>query len=114
LFSKKVLDEVANFDKPEEDLFKFFQGNVKSWERDRFSGSTETDYGKKSVKLVSYYIVTTDKDKYMFFIIDYSENTIDPDYAGLYTLHVSKEGDDETQFTYWQDMEIAGIYVSKK
>jgi hypothetical protein len=57
--------------------------------------------------------VTTDKDKYVFFIIDYIKNTIYPDNTGLYTLRVIKEEDKETQLGYWQDMEIAGIYIPK-
>ena len=60
--------------------------------------------------LISWYTVTTDKEKYKFFVIDYTKDTINPDNAGLYTLRVIKAEDEYTQFAPWQDMQIAGIY----
>jgi len=35
---------------------------------------------------------------------------MNPDNAGLYTLRVIKAEDEETEFGYWQDMVIPGIY----
>jgi outer membrane scaffolding protein for murein synthesis (MipA/OmpV family) len=64
--------------------------------------------------LVSWYTVVTDKEKYMFFVIDYTKDTINLDNTGLYTLRVIKAVDKETQFTYWQDMGISGIYKPKE
>ncbi|MDP4146397.1 MAG: DUF5104 domain-containing protein [Bacillota bacterium] len=110
MFSKQALKEANEFDGGMEYLFGFFQGNVVSWKQDRFTAETTSDYGKKSVMLVSWYTVTTDKDKYMFFVIDYDKDTINPDNAGLYTLRAIKAEDEKTQFTYWQAMKIAGIY----
>ncbi len=46
----------------------------------------------------------------MFFVIDYIKDTMNPDNAGLYTLRVIKAEDKETEFGYWQDMCIPGIY----
>lgn len=114
MFSKQALNEANEFDGGMEYLFGFFQGNVDSWKRDRFTSETSSEYGKKSVMLVSWYTVTTDKDKYMFFVIDYIKDTVNPNNAGLYTLRVIKAEDKETQFTYWQDMKIAGIYKPKE
>lgn len=45
-------------------------------------------HGKKSAMLRYWYTVETDMDKYMFFIIDYNEDTINPNKAGLYTLRI--------------------------
>ncbi|WP_459764950.1 DUF5104 domain-containing protein [Alkaliphilus crotonatoxidans] len=114
MFSKQALNEANDFDGGMDYLFGFFQGNVDSWKRDRFTSETSSEYGKKSVMLVSWYTVVTDKDKYMFFVIDYTKDTINPDNAGLYTLRVIKAEDKDTQFTYWQDMKIAGIYKPKE
>jgi len=114
MFSKKALSEADNFEGQIDYLFDFFQGSVKSWERTGFSSDGSIEYGKKSTMLRSWYTVTTDKDKYRFFVIDYSADTINPDNAGLYTLRVIKAADEATQFTYWQDMEIAGIYRPKE
>jgi hypothetical protein len=113
LFSKQALDEADDFDNSIEYLFDFFQGNVDSLKRDRFTSETSTESGKKSIMLISWYTVTTDKDKYMFFVIDYSKNTINPNNVGLYTLRVIKAEDEATQFATWQKMKFAGIYEPK-
>ena len=111
IFSKQALDDAVNFDKNSEYLFELFQGNIVSWVRDSISGGTKIEYGKKSVQLRSWYTVTTDKEEYLFLVIDYIQDTINPDNAGLYTLRVVRVEDAEIQFSgYWQDMEIAGIY----
>ncbi|NLL05844.1 MAG: DUF5104 domain-containing protein [Clostridiaceae bacterium] len=114
LFSKQAVNESNDFDSGIDYLLSFFQGNVKSWERDKWSSGESIEHGKKSVMLRSWYTVETDIDKYMFFIIDYAEDTINSDNAGLYTLRVIKAEDKDTQFTYWQDMELAGIYKPKE
>ncbi|HEX9059711.1 MAG TPA: DUF5104 domain-containing protein [Clostridia bacterium] len=114
LFSKQALDESKDFDSGIDYLLSFFQGDVKSWKRDKWSSGESIEHGKKSVMLRSWYTVETDKDKYMFFIIDYTEDTINPNNAGLYTLRVIKAEDKDTQFTYWQDMKLAGIYKPKE
>lgn len=110
-FSKKAMNESDNFDKGIDYLFKIFQGKLKSWKRDKWSSGESIENGKKSLMIRSWYTVYTDKDKYLFFIIDFSEDTINPDNKGLYTLRVIKAKDKKTQFTYWQDMQIAGIYL---
>lgn len=110
LFSKRALDEIQDFDSGANYLCSFFQGDVKSWEKFALSTDISIESGKKSVEIRTWYIVETDKDIYMFFIIDFTEDTINPDNAGLYTLRVIKAEDEETQFSSWQDMEIAGIY----
>lgn len=110
LFSKQALDEAKDFDSEIDYLFDFVQGDVDSWERDKWSSDESIDKGKNSEMIRSWYTVNTHKEKYMFFIIDFTEDTINPNNAGLYTLRVIKAEDRDTQFTYWQDMQIAGIY----
>jgi hypothetical protein len=114
LFSKQALDENNDFDNGIDYLFSFLQGDVKSWKRDKWSSDESVRNGKKSVMLRSWYTVSTDKNKYMFFVIDFTEDTINPNNAGVYTLRVIKAEDKETQFGYWQDMKIAGIYKPKE
>ena len=36
-----------------------------------------------------------------------------PNNVGLYTLRVIKAEDKDTQFGYWQDMKLPGIYIPK-
>ncbi len=110
MFSKQALKEANDFDGSLDYLFEFFQGNVDSWKQDRFTSETSSESGKKSIMLISWYTVSTDKENYKFFVIDYTENTINPDNAGLYTLRVIKAEDEATQFASWQKMQIAGIY----
>lgn len=110
LFSEQAVSEAKDFDGNIDYLFEFFQGEVKSSKQDKWSSDEEIDYGKESDMLRAWYTVTTDKNQYIFFIIDYTTDTINPDNAGLYTLRVIKAEDKETQLTYWQDMQIAGIY----
>ena len=110
VFSKQALDDADDFDGSMEYLFEFFQGNIESWEQSGFTSETSRESGKKSVMLISWYNVTTDSDKYRFFVIDYSEDSFNKNNIGVYALRVIKAVDEETQFTYWQDMNIAGIY----
>ncbi len=110
LFSKQAVDEIKDFDSTKDYLFDFFQGDVKSWERDKWSSGESVQHGKKSLMISSWYTVDTDKDKYLFFVIDYTKDTITPNNEGLYTLRVIKAKDKETDSGYWQDKMIAGIY----
>lgn len=110
LFSKKALSDADDMEGQLDYLFDFFQGTVESWVRTGFSGDDSIEDGKKSTKLRSLFTVKTDKDEYRFFLIDYSKDTINPDNKGLYTLRVIKKADEDTQFTNYEDMEIAGIY----
>ena len=114
MFSKHALNEADDFNGGVEYLFGLFEGSVDSWKRDDFTYEGSKSHGKESIMLVSWYTVVTDKDKYMFFIIDYTKDTIDPDNAGLYALRVIKAKDKEEQFTYYEDMQIAGIYKPKE
>ncbi|MDF2590293.1 MAG: hypothetical protein K0S41_4136, partial [Anaerocolumna sp.] len=95
-------------------LFDLIKGDIKSFENDSWSSDESIDYGKRSLMIRSWYNVTTDTNEYIFFLLDYSIDTINPDNAGLYTLRVVNAEDEDTQLTYWQDMEIAGIYNPEK
>ena len=114
MFSTKVINEAINFDDNLEYLFGFFQGKVVDWERTAFSAPTNIENGKKSIEFQSCYKVITDKEEYMFFVVEYTTDTFNPDNVGLYTLRVIKAADEETQFTTWKDMEVAGIYKPKE
>ena len=107
LFSKQALEETNDFDNGVDYLFDLFQGDVESWEREKWSSSESIQYGEKSVEIRSWYTVSTDKDNYLFFIYDFTEDTINPNNEGLYTLRVVKA---EEFAGYWQDIVIAGIY----
>ena len=67
--------------------------------------------GDKTTQSIAWHDVTTDKMKYVFFIIECTKDTKQPDHIGLNTLAVVKKADEESKFTYWQDMQIPGIYM---
>ena len=111
VFSKNALIEAEDMDSGIEYLFDFVQGNVTSYDFRTGPGSDGLiENGNRWEKLVSWFNVVTDKEKYVFFILQYSVDTFDPDNVGVYSLRVVKEADEYTQMTYWTDMEIPGIY----
>ena len=111
MFSKTTLSQVDNFQEQTENLFQLFEGTVKSWERTGFTSSSNIEDGEKNARNIAWYDVTTDKTEYAFFIIECTKDTKQPDNIGLNTLAVVKKADEESKFTYWQDMQIPGIYM---
>jgi hypothetical protein len=110
MFSKQALDEANDFDGSTDYLFEFFQGEDTTWERNGGPSVYETDdHGHKTKKINSMYYVNTDKQKYIFYLIEWTVDSDHPDNIGLYTLRVIKAEDRETQFCKYQDMK-AGIY----
>lgn len=115
LFSKQALSETKDFDSEINYLLNFFQGDVISWERNKWTSEELNDNSQDYIMLVSWYTVITDKDKYIFFIIDYTKDGFNQDNEGVCSLRVIKSADKKTQFTkYWQDMKIPGIYKPKQ
>ena len=60
MFSKNARDEASDFDESMDCLFKYFTGNIESWERTGSGGSTSSHLGDRSVLQRSYYNVATD------------------------------------------------------
>lgn len=110
MFSEQALDEAVDIDGRIVYLLDFIQGNIESWKRDTWSADKSIHDGKTTNMITSWYKVSTDKEDYLFFLLEYSEDTDNPDNVGLYTLRVIKAEDEETQFSSWQKMQIAGIY----
>ena len=72
MFSQRALDESENFSEKAKLLFKFFNGETVSWEKD--SGphvSKSANYGEIVKEVSSYYFVETDKGSYFFLINDF-------------------------------------------
>lgn len=111
MFSKQALAKVKDMDRSIEYIFNLFQGKVTSWDNNGGPTVDETnDYGHITKEAKSFYNVNTDKQNYIFFLLEYTADTDHPDNVGLYTLRVIKAEDKETQFGYWQDMKIPGVY----
>jgi len=113
IFSKQALSETNDIDDGINYLFNLVKGDIKSWENYRIGSGGAIKYGKKDILIFSFYTVTTDVGVYKFFLLDHSINTIDPNNAGLYSLRAIKSKDEKTQFTFWEDMQIPGIFIPK-
>jgi hypothetical protein len=114
MFSKQALNKAKDINGGIEYTFNLFQGKVTSW--DNNGGPTVADtnhYGHKTKEVTSFYNVNTDKQKYIFFIVEYLIDTDHPDNVGLYTLRVIKAEDKKAQLGYAEDMEIPGVYKPK-
>ncbi len=111
LFSKKALDEIDDWDSQADALFRFFDGNIISWEaKDGRAGSESDENGKKAVMLRYGFHIRTDADEYDFFLIDYATDTIDPDNEGLYMLELHKTSYDG-DWAGWQERMKAGVSI---
>ena len=113
IFSKQALSETNDIDAGINYLFNLVKGDIKLWEKDTVGSYEDIEYGKKDILIFSFYTVTTDVGVYKFFLLDHSINTIDPNNAGLYSLRAIKSKDEKTQFTFWEDMQIPGIFIPK-
>lgn len=110
MFSKQALDEAEDLDGRMDYLFEFVQGNIKSWEREAGGVDVSKSSGHKEKKSRYWFTVKTDKEDYLFFILEYPEDTEHPENVGLYMLQVIKAEDEDTQFDGGQDILCAGIY----
>ncbi len=115
IFSSQALDEIDDFGSDIEYLFEFFQGEVGDWEIRTGPQVSETnDHGKKTKEMKTWYNVKTDSNKYVVFILEYTEDTEHAENLGVYALRIVNEEDVDTQMTFWQDMVNPGIYRSDK
>lgn len=111
MFSEQASEEAEDFDGRMDYLFEFVQGNIESWKAIVSGAVDETNhYGHKVKKSRSWYTVTTDQEEYLFFLVEYTEDTDHPENVGLYMLQVIKAKDQDTQFDGGQNILCAGIY----
>ena len=114
MFSEQALGESKTIDEDIDYLFSFFQGDVVSCEQEGGPiTSLRIDYGSKTKEMKSWFVIKTTAQKYLAFILDYTENTVYPENEGIYALRIIKAENEATEFGYWQDMNIPGIYHPK-
>lgn len=104
MFSEQALNEAKDLDERIDYLFTLIEGNIKSW--DRIGGSVDEtdDYGRKKVKSRFRYNVYTDKEQYLFSILEYTQDANHPENVGVYCLKIINVKDEEPIFS------DAGIY----
>jgi len=112
MFSKRALADDNNFNESLDYVFELFQGSVKTVTNYGPGASEDIDgNGHVTKELTSWHRVNTDKQKYIFFLVEYIKDDNNPDNVGLYTLRVIKAKDEKTQFGYFDDMKLPGIYM---
>jgi len=114
IFSKQALVESENIDEDASELYEFIEGDITSWGEGEYGGwssSSSYDHGNTTTMIRGWYTIETSKGAYSIFILFYPEDDTNSDNVGLYTLWMCKVEDKETFFTYWQDMNIAGIHI---
>lgn len=115
LFSKGALARAKNIDDSIEYLFNLFDGEVVSWERGASSEGTSMKGNKLSSMSRIWYTVYTKNGKYLFLLLIYENNSLDPDLAdGLFTLHAIDDANTDALWGSWQDMKFPGVYMPKE
>lgn len=110
LFSTTAIEESDDLDSEIKALFDLLQGNIISWERDGWASDESIESGKKSLMIRFAINVSTDKDVYRFFVIDYNVDTMNPDNQGVYMLELIQDYG-EKDLDSWQDRMRAGISI---
>lgn len=112
-FSANAIAEAGNFDAQLDALFDFFQGDVQSWVQ---RGASESNNRHKHIRKSSFnawYQVDTASKSYLFFIVECTMDTEQPNNIGMQTLRVIHTEDKEALFPSWEEIEIPGIYTPK-
>jgi hypothetical protein len=123
MFSQCALDESKNFSENAKLLFKFFDGEIVSWEKD--SGphvSKSANYGEIVKEVSSYYFVKTDKGSYFFLINDFPVDDVNSNNEGLYMVLVVLaenrldifEPENEILYIDGEKVRTPGIYLPIK
>lgn len=111
MLSKTALAEETDIDSSIEYLFNLFDGEVVSWERDSLSADESSRENGYSRMIRTWYTVNTENSKYLFLILNYDKNSIDPDLKGIYTLHGIDEADENALWDNWFGLQIPGVYM---
>jgi len=114
LFSEGALEEANEIDAAIEYLFNLLDGEIVSWERDALGADESSRSGRYSRSIHSWYTVHTETGRYLFLLLNYDKNTIDPNLEGLYTLHGIDAEYAETQWGPWQKLEAPGVYMPEE
>ena len=119
MFSEKALSESLNLDENIKYLFDFFEGNVTefAWDNQyRGAGGITRSPSKKVIRMPTLFFVSTDKQDYLVYFLNYPIDEFNPNNTGLYSLCIVKAEDNanvEIQ-TYpwypWEGRVTVGVY----
>ena len=105
MFSEQALNEAKELDEGIDYLFTLIEGSIQSWDRVGGSVDETNDYGRKMVKARLRYNVYTDKEQYLFSILEYTEDADHPENIGVYNIKAINVNSEEPIFSE------AGIYM---
>ena len=116
LFSKRVRNEVSDFDESVVDLLDFFQGEVISFDDRAGVGVDETiEYGKKRKEIQSSNSVKTSEQKYYIAIKECTKDTFDSDNVGVISVYIINAENWNVTVTYRGDGKwTLGIVIDQK
>ena len=113
LFSKKAKSENKTINADAVNLLEYIDGEVLSWSRDESPITfSETEEGKHSMFLRTWFTLKTTKQSYLIFLADYPIDEIEPDNSGLYTLKIIKKSDENKLTGSFEDWTLPGIYMN--
>ena len=110
-FSSNALNEAENIESGIDYLFALIPEEIQDYTVKTHGENESLKHGHRTVVENTNYTVSTEHERYVFFIMEYTIDTDMPENIGIYALRACKEEDKEQYFTYWEDMQIAGIYV---
>ena len=111
LFSKKALNEAEDIDTRIDGLFSFIQGDIGSWERGLVPFDESRKYLKKRILIRFTVEISTDKEKYQLFAVDFITDKINPANKGVYMLEIRKSSYDANNLQPWRERICAGITI---
>lgn len=100
LFSKKALSDAESIDVNIKWLISSFKGEIKKQGMFKYLLNDEINHGKITSENSFCVEVTTTFNKYVFTVIYYPEDTINPDNQGVYALSVLPKEYWDKHFTY--------------
>lgn len=116
LFSKTAIENSNSIDKDIEYLFNFFDGDINNIEDTGAFSEDEVNNGNVVKRIEDWFYIDTTKNRYLIFMVYYSQHDTNPNMEGLYTLRIIEAVNEDTEFfnRYTDDLEIAGIYNPTK
>jgi hydrogenase maturation factor HypE len=105
MFSEQAQNEAKALDDEINYLLALVEGNIESWEKIGGSVGESDDYGHIKIKSRFRYNVYTDKEEYLFSILEYTKDTDNPDNVGVYSIKAINVKNEEPVFS------DAGIYL---
>ena len=114
MFSEQALEEAEELDGRMYWLFDFVSGDITSWEQEGGSNNASNNRGHKWKESRYWFFVNTDTEKYVFYTVEYPEDTEHPENVGLYMLRVRVYKVEERDQSIGRDEWQAGIYLSEE